>query len=83
MGSPRTGTFSLLLVAESNQEENMGPSNAGAMGAMQFLPSTWQQFGVDGNQDGAANIMHPEDAIPAAASYLKYGGAPEDFSAAL
>ena len=83
MGSPRTGTFSLLLVAESNHGENMGPSNAGAMGPMQFLPSTWQQFGVDGNQDGVANIMDPEDAIPAAASYLKRGGAPDNFYAAL
>jgi len=69
--------------AESNHGENMGPSSAGAMGPMQFLPSTWQQFGLDGNGDGAANIMDPEDAIPAAASYLKYGGAPEDFYAAL
>ncbi len=68
---------------ESNHGENMGPSSAGAMGPMQFLPSTWQQFGVDGNGDGVANIMDPEDAIPAAASYLKYGGAPEDFYAAL
>jgi membrane-bound lytic murein transglycosylase B len=53
------------------------------MGPMQFLPSTWQQFGVDGNQDGVANIMDPEDAIPAAASYLKRGGAPDNFYAAL
>ncbi len=68
---------------ESDHGENMGPSSAGAMGPMQFLPSTWQQFGVDGNRDGVANIMDPEDAIPAAASYLKYGGAPEDFYAAL
>ncbi|CAA9443387.1 MAG: GH23 [uncultured Rubrobacteraceae bacterium] len=68
---------------ESNHGENMGPSTAGAMGPMQFLPSTWQQFGVDGNQDGVANILDPEDAIPAAASYLEYGGAPEDFYAAL
>ena len=30
-----------------------------------------------------ANIMDPEGAIPAAASYLKYGDAPEDFYAAL
>ena len=69
--------------AESNHGENMGPSSAGAMGPMQFLPSTWTQYGVDGNGDGEANIMDPEDAIPAAASYLKAGGAPEDWYAAL
>jgi peptidoglycan hydrolase CwlO-like protein len=69
--------------AESNHGENMGPSSAGALGPMQFLPSTWEQYGVDGNGDGEANILDPEDAIPAAASYLEFGGAPEDWHAAL
>jgi soluble lytic murein transglycosylase-like protein len=68
---------------ESNHGENIGPSSAGAIGPMQFLPSTWTQYGVDGNRDGDANIMDPEDAIPAAANYLKLGGAPEDWYAAL
>ena len=68
---------------ESNHGENMGPSSAGAMGPMQFLPSTWSSYGVDGDGDGQANIMDPEDAIPAAAAYLKAGGAPDDWYAAL
>jgi peptidoglycan hydrolase CwlO-like protein len=68
---------------ESNHGENMGPSSAGAMGPMQFLPSTWETSGVDGNGDGVANVMDPEDAIPAAAKYLETGGAPEDWYAAL
>ena len=68
---------------ESNHGENMGLSSAGAMGPMQFLPSTWETFGVDGNGDGAANIMDPRDAIPAAARYLKMGGAPRDWYRAL
>ena len=68
---------------ESNHGENMGPSSAGAMGPMQFLPSTWSAYGVDGNGDGDANIMDPKDAIPAAAAYLKAGGAPDDWYAAL
>jgi phage shock protein A len=68
---------------ESNHGENMGPSSAGAMGPMQFLPSTWETSGVDGNGDGTANIMDPRDAIPAAAGYLKEGGAPKDWYAAL
>jgi peptidoglycan hydrolase CwlO-like protein len=68
---------------ESNHGMNMGPSTAGAMGPMQFLPSTWETAGVDGNGDGVANIMDPEDSIPAAAGYLQDGGAPEDWYAAL
>ena len=68
---------------ESDHGANMGPSTAGAMGPMQFLPSTWETSGVDGNGDGVANIMDPRDAIPAAASYLKAGGAPQDWYRAL
>lgn len=68
---------------ESDHGENMGPSSAGAMGPMQFLPSTWEASGVDGNGDGVANIMEPEDAIPAAAGYLRDGGAPHDWYRAL
>ncbi len=68
---------------ESNHGENMGPSSAGAMGPMQFLPSTWETSGVDGNGDGVANIMDPRDAIPAAAGYLRDGGAPHDWYRAL
>lgn len=68
---------------ESDHGANMGPSIAGALGPMQFLPSTWETSGVDGNGDGVANIMDPRDAIPAAAGYLESGGAPEDWYAAL
>jgi Transglycosylase SLT domain len=68
---------------ESNHGESMGPSSAGAMGPMQFLPSTWETVGVDGDGDGEANIMDPRDAIPAAARYLDRSGAPEDWYRAL
>jgi membrane-bound lytic murein transglycosylase B len=68
---------------ESNHGENLGPSTAGALGPMQFLPSTWESYGMDGNGDGRANIMDPEDAIPAAAAYLVLNGAPEDWYRAL
>lgn len=62
---------------ESGFGRNMGPSSAGAMGPMQFLPSTWRAYGVDGNRDGRKDIMDPADAIPGAANYLKASGAPD------
>lgn len=68
---------------ESDHGQNMGPSSAGALGPMQFMPSTWESYGLDANRDGRANIMDPEDAIPAAARYLKVGGAPDDWYEAL
>jgi len=68
---------------ESDHGQNMGPSSAGALGPMQFMPSTWASYGLDANDDGQANIMDPEDAIPSAARYLKAGGAPDDWYEAL
>lgn len=60
---------------ESDHGRNDGPSSAGAMGPMQFMPATWQIYGVDGDGDGKADIMNPYDAIPAAAHYLCAMGA--------
>ncbi|MGN6254640.1 MAG: lytic murein transglycosylase [Solirubrobacterales bacterium] len=57
---------------------NLGPSSAGAVGWMQFMPSTWETYGVDANGDGVADPNNPEDAIFAAASYLKAAGMPAD-----
>ncbi|MDT7569868.1 MAG: hypothetical protein QOE05_42, partial [Actinomycetota bacterium] len=60
---------------ESGHGRNVGPSTAGALGPMQFLPSTWAFSGVDGDGDGKADIMNPYDAVPAAALYLCRAGA--------
>ena len=54
----------------------MGPSSAGALGPMQFLPSTWALWGTDGFGDtGPPNIMNPFDAVPSAARMLCADGA--------
>ena len=60
---------------ESGHGRNVGPSTAGALGPMQFLPSTWAFAGVDGDGDGRADIMNAYDAVPAAALYLCRNGA--------
>ena len=60
-----------------------GRNHAGAAGPMQFIPGTWAAFGVDGNHDGRKDVYDPADAIPAAARYLKHGGAPSKIRAAL
>jgi hypothetical protein len=60
---------------ESNFGQNMGPSSAGAIGWMQFLPSTWSRWGVDANGDGRADPTDPADAIFSAARYLAAAGA--------
>jgi murein DD-endopeptidase MepM/ murein hydrolase activator NlpD len=63
---------------ESNFGRNMGPSSAGAVGWMQFLPSTWMRWGVDANGDGVADPWNATDAIFSAARYLQAAGAPAD-----
>jgi membrane-bound lytic murein transglycosylase B len=41
-----------------------------AVGPMQFIPSTWQSLGRDGNSDGIANPNNLFDAAVSAAGYL-------------
>ncbi|HEX3389083.1 MAG TPA: lytic transglycosylase domain-containing protein [Streptosporangiaceae bacterium] len=61
---------------ESGDGSNMGPSSAGALGPMQFLPSTWRQWGITAfGETGAPDIMNPFDAVPAAARLLCADGA--------
>ena len=68
---------------ESNFGENMGPSSAGAIGWMQFMPSTWLRWGVDANGDGIADPWNPTDAVYAAARYLAASGGQTDISRAV
>jgi hypothetical protein len=63
---------------ESGFGVNLGPSSAGAVGWMQFMPSTWATYGVDANGDGINDPNNPNDAIFAAARYLRAAGMPED-----
>jgi membrane-bound lytic murein transglycosylase B len=60
---------------ESGHGRDTSTSYAGAMGPMQFLPATFAGYAVDGDNDGAADIMNPPDAIFTAARYLCANGA--------
>ncbi|HZO06396.1 MAG TPA: lytic murein transglycosylase [Solirubrobacterales bacterium] len=57
---------------------NLNVSTAGAIGWMQFLPSSWEAFGVDANGDRKKDPYNPVDAICAAANYLEIAGAKEN-----
>ena len=63
---------------ESNFGRNEGPSSAGAIGCMQFEPSTWLRWGTDANGDGVADPWNATDAIFSAARYLAAAGASTD-----
>jgi hypothetical protein len=47
------------------------------------MPSTWAAYGVDANGDGVADPYDPEDAIYAAARYLRASGMPGDTAGAI
>jgi hypothetical protein len=62
---------------------NLNISSAGAMGWMQFIPSTWAAYGVDANNDGRRDPYNPVDAICAAARYLRAAGGDHDIRQAI
>ena len=70
-----------LLAAVNLVESGFGrlrnSSVAGAQGPMQFIPATWEAYGMGGEIDD------PRDAILGAANYLSASGAPEDQEGAL
>jgi hypothetical protein len=76
------------VLAAINQVEtafgsNLNVSSAGAVGWMQFMPSTWAAYGVDADGDGRRNPYDPRDAICSAARYLRASGAHYDMRRAL
>jgi Transglycosylase SLT domain len=61
---------------ESGDGANDGPSSAGALGPMQFMPATWSAWATSGfGQTGPPDIMNPYDAVPSAARLLCADGA--------
>ncbi|MGZ8783436.1 MAG: lytic murein transglycosylase [Gaiellaceae bacterium] len=68
---------------ESNFGRNMGPSSAGAVGWMQFIPDTWLRWGMDGNGDGIADPWNPDDGVHSAARYLAAANGRTDIERAI
>ncbi|HYM45550.1 MAG TPA: lytic murein transglycosylase [Solirubrobacteraceae bacterium] len=68
---------------ETNYGTDLSVSSAGAVGWMQFMPSTWLQYGVDALNAGYADPYNPVDAIFAAARYLNAAGATQNLNAAI
>lgn len=60
-----------VLAAQLASESSWNPdavSPAGAQGLAQFMPGTWEQYGLDGDGDGIADVWNPIDAIHSAAA---------------
>src|SRR3954451_22182331 len=68
---------------ETDYGRNLNVSSAGAVGWMQFLPSTWKTWGVDANKDGRKDPFNPVDAIFGAARYLRAAGGDKDIQKAI
>lgn len=62
-----------LIAAQIEAESNWNPkagSHAGAQGMAQFMPRTWASVGRDGDGDGKADILNPQDAIYSQGVYM-------------
>jgi hypothetical protein len=68
---------------ETDYGRNLSISSAGAVGWMQFLPSTFKQWGVAATGNGIADPYNPVDAIFTAARYLQAEGAARNLPKAI
>lgn len=60
-----------ILAAQIAAESLWDPraeSPVGARGIAQFMPEVWDQYGIDANKDGVADVWDPVDAIHSAAA---------------
>lgn len=66
-----------VMFVESRFGRVRSASSAGAQGPMQFIPATWEAYGMGGD------VSDPGDAVLGAANYLRASGAPGDYRRAL
>ena len=71
------GQLQTLIVLHQDKKINVMKwhgSSSGAFGICQFIPSSYQSWGVDGDGSGYINLFTEADAIPSVANYLKAHG---------
>ena len=68
---------------ETDFGRNLNTSSAGAVGWMQFMPGTWQEYGVAADGNGQPNPYNPQDSIFSAAHYLAANGAEQNLPKAI
>lgn len=79
LGPKGPAVLAAINFVETGFGINMATSSAGANGWMAFLPSTWEEWGVDGDHDGDKDPYSAADGIFSAANYLHDSGAPGDW----
>ncbi len=72
-----------INAVETDYGRDLSTSSAGAIGWMQFEPSTWREWGVAADGHSVPNPYDPRDAIFSAARYLAAAGAAQDISRAI
>jgi len=78
LGPQGAAVLAAINEVETAFGTNLNVSSAGAEGWMQFMPATWEEYGLDANDDGVKDPYNPEDAIFSAAGYLSASGMPAD-----
>ena len=74
-GIPLDGSPGVARILDEEATTRTGsPVYVRAMGPFQFLPETWQRWGVDANGDGIADPDSIDDAVLTAARYLCASG---------
>lgn len=71
VGPPLDGSAGRARILDSDDGTLDGDTSFDrAVGPLQFLPASWRRFGVDSNDDGAADPNNFYDAAAAAAAHL-------------
>jgi len=71
-------TLNIISAGDMTADQLIG-SWAGAIGHMQFMPTTFLDHAVDGDNDGRRNLMTRADALASGGAYLKNLGWDSDY----